>query len=88
MEEKKKRIKKKSKIFLETEKEKEERNESDKKKKHNETIIKNKIIGDIKTLFEQEEDYYKPETVSSFWNGDKNNNKAIKVMAIKATTYH
>ena len=73
---------------METEKEKEERNESDKKKKHNETIIKNKIIGDIKTLFEQEEDYYKSETVSSFWNGDKNNNKAIKVMAIKATTYH
>ena len=83
MEEKKKRIKKKSKIFLETEKEKDERNESDKKKKHNEAIIKNKIIRDIKTLFEQEEDCYKPETVSSFWNGDKNNN-----MAIKATTYH
>ena len=33
-----------------------------KKKKHNERIIKDRIIKDTRTLFEQqEEDYYKPE---------------------------
>ena len=52
-------------------------------KKENERIIKDKIIRDVRTLSEQEEDYYKPKRVSSFWNnnyieyencGDKNNN--------------
>ena len=60
--------------------EKEERKESEKKKKKNERIIKDKIIKDIRTPFEQEEDYYKPKRVSFFWssnyigyesNGDK-----------------
>ena len=55
-----------------------------KKKKQNERIIKYRIIRDIRTLFEQEEeDYYKPKRVSNFWNnnyieygsnGDKNRN--------------
>ena len=37
------------------------------KKQHNERLIKDKIIRDIRALFEQEEDYYKPKRVSSFW---------------------
>ena len=37
-------------------------------KKENEAI-KNKIIRDIKTLFE-EDDYYKPITVGNFWNNN------------------
>ena len=45
---------------------KEERKESQKKKKQNERIIKDKIVRDIRTLFEQEEDDYKPKRVSSF----------------------
>ena len=53
-----------------------------KKKKHNERIIKDRIIRDIRTLFEQE-DYYEHKSVSNFWdnnyieyelNGDKNRN--------------
>ena len=39
------------------------------KKKHNERIIKDRMIKDIKTLFEQEEeDYYTPERVTNFRN--------------------
>ena len=55
-----------------------------KKKKRNEKIIKDKIIGDIRSLFKQdEEDYYQPKRVINFWNnnyieyqsnGDKNRN--------------
>ena len=55
-----------------------------KKQEHNERLNKDKIIRDIRTYFEQEEeDYYKPGRVISFWNnnyieyesnGDKNNN--------------
>ena len=33
-------------------------------------LIKDKIIGDIRTLFEEEEDNYKPKSVSSFWNNN------------------
>ena len=34
-------------------------------------LIKDKIFGDIRTLFEEEEeDNYKPKSVSSFWNDD------------------
>ena len=41
---------------------------------------------DVRTIFEQKEDYYKPERVSSFWNnnyiecksnGDKNRNLSL-----------
>ena len=36
-------------------------------------LIKDKIFGDIRTLFEEEEeeeDNYKPKSVKSFWNDD------------------
>ena len=39
------------------------------KKKHNEIIIKHKIIRDTRTLFEQAgKDYYEPKRISNFWN--------------------
>ena len=36
----------------------------------NERVIKDQIIKDIRTHFEQEEDYYKPKRVNSFWNNN------------------
>ena len=53
------------------------------KQEYNERLIKGKMIRDIRTLFEQEEDYYKPKRLGGFSNnnhieykrnGDKNNN--------------
>ena len=42
-----------------------------KKMKHNERLIKDIIIRDIRILCEQEEtDYYKPNKVSNFWNNN------------------
>ena len=47
---------------------------------------RDRIINDIRTLFEQEEDYYKLKKVSNFWknsyieyegNGDKNRNLSV-----------
>ena len=38
-------------------------------KKENEEI-KDKIISDIGTLFEQGDDYYKPVIVGNFWNNN------------------
>ena len=32
--------------------------------------IREKIIGDIKKLLEQEEDYYKPISVGNFWSNN------------------
>ena len=67
-----------------------------KKKKHNERIIEDRIIRDIRTLFEQEENYYKPERVSNFWNnnyiehesnGDKNRNLTLDVYLNKIKPY-
>ena len=68
-----------------------------KKQEHNERLIKDDIIRDIRTHFEQEEeDYYKPERVSSFWNnnyieyesnGDKNNNSLIDEYLNKIKPY-
>ena len=49
--------------------EQEKRKESEKKKKQNEKLIKDKIIGDIRSLFE-EEDYYEPKRANSFWNNN------------------
>ena len=49
-------------------KKKKERNQ--KIRKNNERIISNDIIRDIRTLFEQEEDYYEPKRVRSFWNNN------------------
>ena len=55
-------------MFFETEEEKEER-----KQEHNEILIKDKVIRDIRTLFEQqEEDYYQSKRVSSFLNNNYN----------------
>ena len=41
-------------------------------KKHNERSITDRIIRDIRTLFEQQEheDYYKPKRVNNFWNNN------------------
>ena len=66
----------------------------EKKKEHNKRIIKDRIIRDIRTLFEQEEeqDHYKPERASNFWNnnyieynsnGDKNRNLSLMNILIK-----
>ena len=41
-----------------------------KKKKHNERIIKDTIIKDIRTLFEEEEGYHEPKRVSNFGNNN------------------
>ena len=67
------------------------------KKEQNERIIKNRIIRDIKTLFEQQQqDYYKPKRVSKFWknnyieyksNGDKNRNLSLDEYLNKTETY-
>ena len=55
------------------------------KKEHNERLVKDRLIRDFRTLFEQDEGYYKPERVN-FWsnnyiecesNGDKNRNLSI-----------
>ena len=55
------------------------------KKESNERLIKDRIIRDIRTLFEQEEDYYKPKTVNNFWNHnyteyDSNGDKARNLL--------
>ena len=52
------------------------------KKEINDTLIEDGIIRDIKTIFEkQEKDYYKPKSVSNFWNKIIILN--MKVMVIK-----
>ena len=47
-----------------------ERKKLEKKKETNNRLIKDRIIRDIKTLFEQEEDYYKPQRVSNVLNNN------------------
>ena len=66
-------------------------------KEINNRLIKDKIIRDIRTLFEQEEeDYYKPKRVSNFWNnyyikyesnGDKNRSLSIDEYLNKIDPY-
>ena len=67
-----------------------------KKKNHNERIIRDRIIRDIRTLLEQEEDYYKLKRVSNFWNnnyieyesnGDKNRNLSLDEYLTKIESY-
>ena len=69
-------------------KKKKERYQKKKRKNKRKRIIKNKIIRDIGTFFEQQEEkyYYKPKRVSSFLNnnyieyesnGDKNSNLSL-----------
>ena len=76
---------------------KKERKELEKKKKHNERLIKNRIIRDIRTLFEQqEEDYCKTKKVIIFWNnsfieyesnGHKNRNLSLDEYVKKIKPY-
>ena len=71
--------------------------EKEKKKKQNENwLIKHKIIRDIRSLFELEEDYYKPKRVSGFWNNncikyesnrDKNSNLSLDEYLNKTKPY-
>ena len=79
-------------------KKKKKTNERNKRKKEiNHRLIKDRIIRDIKTLFEkQEEDYYKPKTISNFWNknyieqdsnGDKNKNLSLEEYRNKIKPY-
>ena len=58
--------------------------------------IKDRIIRDNRTLFEQEDDYYKPKRVSNFWNnnyieyennGDRNKNVSLKEYLDKIKPY-
>ena len=51
---------------------------------------------DVRTIFEQEKDYYKPKWVSSFWNnnyieyksnGDKNSNLSLDKYLHKVKAY-
>ena len=67
-------------------------------KKINDRLTKDRIIRDIKTLFEQqeEEDYYKPKRVSNFWNnnyieyessGDRNRNLSLDEYLNKIEPY-
>ena len=55
-----------------------------KKPEHNERLIKDKIIRDIRSLCEQEEEYYKPKKVSNFLIIILN----VKVTVIKTATFH
>ena len=64
-------------------------------KKENQTI-KDKIIRDIKTLFEEENDYHKPIKVDNFWNNnfikyesnsDKNKNLSVKEYLNESKSY-
>ena len=59
-------------------------------------LIKHKIIRDIRSLFEVEEDYYKPKRVSGFWNNsyieyesndDKNRNLSLDEYLSKTKPY-
>ena len=58
------------------------------KLKNENKAIKYRIIRDIRTLFKQEDDYYKPTRVVNLWNnndikyessGDRNKNLSVKV---------
>ena len=55
-------------------------------KNQNETI-KDSIIRDIRTLFEQEDDYYKPVSVGNFWNNNyieyESNSDRNKKLSVK-----
>ena len=46
--------------------------------------MKDRIIKDIRTLFEQQDDYYEPKRLSNFWNSNCNEYEIV----IKIETYH
>ena len=59
-------------------------------------LIKDRIIRNIRTLFKQEEDYYKHKTISNFWNnnyiesesnGNKNKNLSLDKYLNKIEPY-
>ena len=64
--------------------------------KINNGLIKDRIIRDVRTLFDQEEEkaYYKPKRVSNFWNNnyiessaDKNRNLSLDEYLNKIKPY-
>ena len=64
-------------------------------KKENEAN-KNKIVRDLRTLFKQEDDFYKPIRVGNFWNNnyieyqtsdDRNKNLSVKEYLDKIKPY-
>ena len=67
------------------------------KKEHNERINKDKIIGNIRSHFgQQEEDYCEPKIITNFWdnnyieydsNGDKNRNLSLDKYINKIKPY-
>ena len=66
------------------------------REKINKRLTKDRIIRDIKTLFEQEEDYYRPKRVRNIWNnnhiecesnGDKNRNLSLDEYLHKIKPY-
>ena len=73
--------------FLKQKKKKKKEKNQRKRKKHNEIIIKDRVIRNIRTLFEpKKRTYYKPKRVSSFLNnnyieyesnGDKNRDLSL-----------
>ena len=83
--------------FWNRKKNKKERNQRKGKKKQNGKLIKDKIIKDIRSPFEEEEeDYSKPKRGSSFWNnnyieykstGDKNSNLSLDKYLHKVKAY-
>ena len=52
--------------FLKQKKKKKKERNKRKKKEHNERLIKDGVVRDIRTLFQREEDYYKPKRVNNF----------------------
>ena len=77
---------------------KQKKKKKKKKQEHNERLIKDKIIRDVRTLSEQQQEdgYYKPKRVSSFWNnnyiehesnGDKNSNLLLDEYLNKIKPY-
>ena len=52
--------------FLKQKKKKKKERSKRKKKEHNERLIKDGVVRDIRTLFQREEDYYKPKRVNNF----------------------
>ena len=57
--------------LFETREEKKERKKLEEKEEIDNRLIEDKIIQDIRKLFEQkEEDCYKPKRVNNFWNNN------------------
>ena len=60
------------------------------KLKRDNEAIKDRIIQDIKILFEQEDDYYKPIRTDNFWNNNyiayESNGSENKNLSVKDTS--